>query len=69
MNAPRTLNKTQFLAIIIAVVGVVGLAFLFAHLKNSNETNKTSPHQQISEDKSSPQQMEIGEEKSHHSKR
>jgi type IV secretory pathway VirB10-like protein len=64
MNAPWTLNKTQFFAIIIAVVGVVGLVFLFAHLKNSNEANKTSPQRQISEDKSPPQQMEIGEEKS-----
>ena len=64
MNAPWTLNKTQFFAIIIAVVGVVGLVFLFVHLKNSNETNKTSPQQKISEDKRPPQQMEIGEEKS-----
>ena len=64
MNAPCTLNKTQFFAIIIAVVGVMGLVFLFAHLKNSNVTNKTSPQQQISEDKSSPKQIEIGEEKS-----
>jgi tetratricopeptide (TPR) repeat protein len=64
MNAPWTPNKIQFFAIIIAVVGVVGLLFLFAHLNNSNETNKPSPQQQISEDKSPSQQMEIGEEKS-----
>ena len=64
MNALWTLNKAQFFAIIIAVVGVVGLVFLFAHPRNSNETNRTSTQQKVSEDKNPPQQMDIGEEKS-----
>lgn len=63
MNAPWTLNKTQFFAIIIAIVSVVGLLSLFAYLKNSGETKKPLPQQQISENKSPPQQMEIEEEK------
>ena len=64
MNAAWTLNKTQFFAIIIAIISVVGLLSLFAYLKYSDETKKTLPQQQISEDKSPPQQMEIEEEKS-----
>lgn len=64
MNTPWTLNNTKLFAIVIAIVSVLGLLSLFAYLKNSDETKRTLPQQQISENKSPPQQTVTAEEKS-----